>query len=100
LEIGKLGDLHSIEPDLPTQAPRAECGRLPIVFDEPDIMVEGIDAKGLQAVEIDILNLKRRRFHDDLVLVIVLKPVGILAISTIGWTTGGFHIGDSPWFRA
>ena len=34
LKIRELGDLHPVEPDLPTQAPGSEGGRLPVVLDE------------------------------------------------------------------
>jgi hypothetical protein len=62
-------------------------------------MVKGIDAEGLQAVEIDLLNVKGRWFHDDLVLIIVLEPIGILTVSTIGGTARRFYIGHPPRFR-
>jgi hypothetical protein len=94
-----LGDLHSIQPDFPTQTPRTEGGRLPIVFNEPDVVFQGIDAKRFKAVEIDILNVERRRFDDDLILVIVLKPIGVLAVSTILRTARRFDIGYPPGLR-
>jgi hypothetical protein len=51
-------------------------------------------------MEIDLLDIQRGGFHDHLILIIVLKPIGILAVSTIGGTAGRFDIGHSPWFRA
>jgi hypothetical protein len=47
-------------------------------------MVKGIDAEGFQTSEIDLLNIERRGFDDHLILVIVLKPVRVFSISTIG----------------
>jgi hypothetical protein len=61
-------------------------------------VLEGIDAKGLQTVEIDLLNVKRGGFHDDLILIVVLKPIGILSVSTIGGPAGGLNIGHPPGF--
>jgi hypothetical protein len=63
-------------------------------------MVKGIDAEGLQAAEIDLLDVKGRGFDDDLILIIVLEPIGIFTVSTIGWTARRFHIGHPPRLRA
>jgi len=63
-------------------------------------MVKGIDPKGLQAIEIDVLNVEGRGFDNNLILIIVLKPVGILSVSTIGRSTRRFDIGHFPRLRA
>jgi hypothetical protein len=63
-------------------------------------VVKGIDAEGLQTIEIDLLNVKGGRFDDNLILIIVLKPIRILSVSTIGRSTRRFDIGHSPWLRA
>jgi hypothetical protein len=63
-------------------------------------MADGINAERLQAIEIDLLNIDRGRFDDDLILIIVLEAIGILPVSAIGGTTGGLHIGDLPGFRS
>jgi hypothetical protein len=62
-------------------------------------MVKRIDTEGLQTIEIDFLNVVRGGFNDDLVLVIVLKAIGVLTISTIGWTARRFNISHFPRFR-
>ncbi len=49
LEVGELGDLHPVEPYFPTQAPGAQGGRFPVVLHEADIVVQGVDAQGLEA---------------------------------------------------
>src|SRR4030065_2320707 len=76
LKIGKLGDLHSIQPDLPPQAPCTEGRRLPIIFDEANIVLQWIDPEGLQTVQVDLLNSQGGRFDDDLILIVGLKPIG------------------------
>ena len=38
LEIGELGDLHAVEPDLPPEAPCAESRGFPIVLHKPDVV--------------------------------------------------------------
>ena len=96
LKIGELGDLHPVEPDLPAQTPCAQGGGFPVVLHKPDIVIEGIDPEGLQAVEIDLLDIQGGRFHDDLVLIIVLKPIGILSVSAIRGTPGRLDIGHIP----
>src|SRR4030065_2188675 len=58
LKIGELGDLHSIQPDLPPQAPRTAGGRLPIIFDEANIVLQWIDPEGLQTAQGDLLSIQ------------------------------------------
>jgi hypothetical protein len=59
-----------------------------------------IDPERLQTVQVDLLNIQGGWFDDDLILIVVLKPIGVLPISTIGGAARRFHIGDSPGFRA
>ena len=46
LEIGELRHLHAVEPDLPAEPPGAERRALPVVLDEADVVLQGIDADG------------------------------------------------------
>src|SRR4030042_1424017 len=55
LEVGKLRDLHAIQPYLPAQSRGAESWRFPVIFHKSDIMVQGIYPKRPKAVEIYIL---------------------------------------------
>src|SRR5262245_6544504 len=96
LEIGELGYLHAVEPDFPAEPPGAERRALPIVLDEADVVLQGIDAERDKAVEIDILDVGRRRLQDNLELVVMLEPVRILAIATILGTAGGLHVSRAP----
>ncbi len=45
LEVGELGDFHAVEPDFPAEAPRADGGLLPVVLDEPHVVLVEVDAK-------------------------------------------------------
>jgi hypothetical protein len=63
-------------------------------------MIERIDAEGLQTVEIDLLDIKRRRLEYDLILIIVLEPVGVLSIAAIRRPARRFDIGNLPRLRA
>jgi hypothetical protein len=83
LEVGELRDFHAVAPDFPAEAPGAKRRVLPVVLDEADVVDCGVDADLVEAFEIEILNVGRVRLQDDLVLVIVLQPVGVLAIAAI-----------------
>src|SRR5713226_7127039 len=59
LEVGELGNLQSVEQNLPADAPSAEGRRLPVVLLKPDIVFLEVDADGAQALEIDVLHIDR-----------------------------------------
>jgi hypothetical protein len=63
-------------------------------------MSQRVDAKGPQAIEINLLNIKRRGFQNDLILIVMLQAIGIFSVPTIGRATRRFYISHSPWFRA
>ncbi|MNN44140.1 hypothetical protein D3C81_1584180 [compost metagenome] len=56
----------------------------------------GVDADGGQRAEIQLLQVVRVRLQDDLILVIVLQPVGVLAIAAVARTARGLNIGGLP----
>ena len=58
LKIRKLCDLHAVKPHFPPQAGRTECGGLPVIFHEPDIMFQRIDAQDLHALQVLLLNIR------------------------------------------
>src|SRR5260370_1110900 len=68
LEVGELGDLETVEQDLPADPPRAESRRFPIVLFETNIVLLEVDADGSEAFQIDVLDVDRRRFQDHLKL--------------------------------
>jgi hypothetical protein len=96
LEVGELGDLHAVEPDLPAEAPGAQGRRFPVVLDEADVVLFRIDAEAAQRVEIELEDVLRRGLHDHLELVVVLQAIGILAVAAVGGAAGGFDVGDVP----
>src|SRR6056297_1623836 len=100
LEVGELGDLHAVQPDLPPQAPGPQRGRLPVVFDETDVMNPRIDADRPKRVQVERLDLQWRWLDDDLELVVVLQPERVVAIAAVGRPPAGLHIGRAPRFRA
>ncbi len=55
-----------------------------------------VDPDGAIALEQKLLALFRRRLQQHLILVIVLEPVGVLAITPVGGAAGRLHIGCLP----
>src|SRR6185437_924879 len=96
LKIGELADLHAVEPDLPAEAPGADRRALPIVLDEADVVPPGVDAERREAAEIERLAVGGGRLQDDLELVVMLQPVGVLAIAPVGRPARGLDIGGLP----
>ena len=96
LEIGELAHFHTVTPDLPAQTPGAQCGRFPIILDKADIMHAHVDADGFETAKIEILQIGRAGFDQDLKLIVMLQPVGVFAIAPIGRAARGLHIGRGP----
>ncbi len=100
LEIGKLGDFHPVAPDFPAQSPRAQRRAFPVVFHEADVVLQRIDADDRQALEIEVLNVRRAWLQDHLILIIVLEAIGVLAITPVGRAAAGLHERRIPRLRA
>ena len=49
-----------------------------------------------EALQVEILEVRRRRLHDHLELVVVLQPVGVLAVAAILGPARGLHVGGVP----
>src|SRR3990170_522972 len=96
LEIGELGHLHTVQPYLPAEAPSAKGRALPVVLDEADVMLQGIDADGDEALEIEVLEVGGRRLQDHLELVVMLEPVRVLAVAAVLGAAARLHIGGAP----
>ena len=99
LEISELRDFHAIAPAFPAESPRAERRAFPIVFDKTNVVDLRIDADRFQRIEIQILDVRRRRLQDHLKLVVVLQPVRIFAIAAILGTPRRLHISGIPRLR-
>ncbi len=96
LEVGELGDLLAVEPDLPAQAPGAQCGRFPVVLHKAHIVTGQIQADGFQAAQIEFLGIAGIGFEDHLVLVVHLHAVGILGIATVIGAERRLGVGHVP----
>src|SRR5262249_44466820 len=96
LKISKLGDLHAVAPAFPAQAPGAEGRAFPIVLDEADVVEIRVDPDRVERLEIEVLEIGRVRFEDYLELIIILKPVWILAIAAVFRPPRRLHVSGIP----
>ena len=96
LKIGELADFHAVAPDFPAEAPCAQSRAFPVILDKADVVQRRVKADGNERAQIQLLQVGRRGFDDDLILIVVLQPVGVLAIAAIGRAARGLHIGGGP----
>ncbi len=59
LEVRVLADFHAVAPHFPAQPPRAQRRALPVVLDEADVVRERIDPDPPQALQIELLRVRR-----------------------------------------
>ena len=83
LEICELRDLHAVQPDLPAEPPRTEGRRLPVILNKANVMFRGTDAEPGKTLEIELLDVVRRRLHDNLELMMLIEPVRIVPIAAV-----------------
>jgi hypothetical protein len=96
LKVRELCDLEAVEEDLPPNPPGADCGRLPVVVLEANVVLPEVDPTRLEAIQVDLLHIIRGWFEDDLKLVMFEQTVGILAESAVGGTPRRLHVGNIP----
>ena len=96
LEIGELRHLHAVAPAFPAEAPGAERRALPVVLDEAHVVKLHVEADGGERLQVEVLQVGRRRLDDDLELVIVLEPVGVLAVAAVLRPARRLDIGGLP----
>ena len=100
LEIGELRDLEPVEQHLPPDAPGAEGRRLPVVLLEADVVQPRVDAAGLEAIEVGLLDVVGRRLEDHLHLVVLEQPVRVLPESAVVGAPRRLDVGDAPGRRS
>ena len=54
-------------------------------------MLLQVDADGAQTLQVDVLHIDRRRLQDHLKLRVLIQPVGILPVATVGGPTTGLN---------
>ena len=94
LEVGELCDFEAIEHDLPSDAPRAERRRFPVIFFKLDVVLPQVNADRAQRFEIKFLNVFGRRLQDDLELHVLEQAVRIFSVTAVGGPARGLHICD------
>ena len=83
LKVSKLGDLNTIQPNLPAQSPGADSWLLPVVFHKADVVPGRVNADGLQRFQVNLLRVARIGFEDHLELVELLQPIGVITIASV-----------------
>ena len=58
-----------------------------------------MNADGANALEIEVLNIRRRRLKYHLKLKVFVKAVGIFAVAPVGGTPAGLHVSHSIGLR-
>ncbi len=96
LEVGELSDLLTVEEHLPADSPGTQGGRLPVVLFESHVVHRRIDANGLEAAEVEILDVGGGWLQDHLKLLVLVEAVGVLSITTVRRAAGGLHVGHLP----
>jgi hypothetical protein len=96
LEVGELGHLHAVQPDLPAEAPGAERRVLPVVLDEADVVGLQVEAELLERAEVEVEDVGRSGLEHHLVLVVVLQPVRVLAVAAVLGPPARLHVGRLP----
>ena len=99
LEVRELGDFHAIQPDFPAHAPGPQGRGFPVIFYETDIVFFRVNAQFPQAFQVQLLDVGRGRFHDDLELVMLEQSVRVVTVTAVRRTTGRFYVAHVPGFR-
>ena len=99
LEVGELEHFHAVEPGFPAEAPCAERGALPVVLDEAEVVSAQVQAQRLERLQEELLHIRGRRLQDDLILVVVLQPIGVLAVASIRRARARLRVRDPPGLR-
>ena len=95
LEVGELGDLLPVEPDLPTQ-PQAEMAGCSQLSSTRRISCWRVNADGFQRLQVEFHRVAGIGLQDDLELGVLLEAVGVLAVAPVVRADGGFHVGHIP----
>src|SRR5207253_6802761 len=90
-----LRDLKVVEKHLPVDVSGTERGGFPVVLFKANVMFLKIDSDGSEALQIDLLDVGRRWFEDDLKLGVLVQAIGVFAIATVGGPTARLHIRDA-----
>jgi hypothetical protein len=59
-------------------------------------MLQRIEAEPPETIKVALLKIRGRWFHYDLKLIVVLQPVGVLAVTTVLGPTARLNISRIP----
>ncbi len=96
LEVGELGDLQTVQPDLPAQTPGTRRRVGPVVLDEADVVRVDVDPEHLEAGQEELLRVARVRLQHHLELGVRLQPVRVLAVAAVVRPDTRLDVRDTP----
>src|SRR5262249_38799939 len=68
----------------------------PVVLDVAEVVLLEVDPERLERALVELLGVRGRGLHDDLVLVVVLEPKGVLAVAAVRGPPRGLDVGALP----
>src|SRR5258708_6820347 len=92
LEVGELCNLEPVEENLPPDAPGAQGRRLPVVFLKANVVFLEVNSDGSETLQVHILHIDRRGLKDDLKLQMLVQPVRIFSVATVGGPTARLSV--------
>ena len=100
LEVGELGDFHTIQPNLPAKAPSAQSRRFPVILYKADIMLLLMNAELSQALQVQLLNVFRRGLYDNLELMMLEQTVRVITVTAVCRAAGRLYVSHTPGLRS
>src|SRR5579864_1027570 len=94
LEVSELRDLQPVEHYLPADAPCSQRWRFPVVFFKLNVVLAQVNANGLERFQIKLLHVLLRRLQDHLKLHVLIKTVGIVAVTPVSRAARRLHVSD------
>ena len=80
--------------------PRLGGERFPVVFYKADIVFFRVNAQFPQAYQVQFLDIGRGGFHNDLELMVLEQPVGVVPVAAVSRAAGRFYVANVPRFRS
>ncbi len=99
LEVSELRDFEAVQHDLPAYAPCSERRVFPVVLFELEIVLAEVDADRFEAAHVLVDHVGGRGLQDHLKLHVLVEAVGVVAVTSVGGTAAGLHVGGAVRLR-
>ena len=99
LEVGKLGDFLTIQPNFPAEPPGGKRRRFPVIFHEANVMLFGVNAQSEQRFQVKLLRVTGIGFEDYLELGMLLQAVWVDAVAAVIRAHRWFRVSNPPGLR-